>query len=55
MKGACPLDLWHPYHNIITIMNTVLLYLILAVVIVSKIIDFYLDNKIKGLKKNKNN
>lgn len=33
------------------IMNTVLLYVILAVVIVSKMIDFYLDNKIKKLKK----
>ncbi|WP_155830653.1 hypothetical protein [Ligilactobacillus hayakitensis] len=32
-------------------MNTVLLYVILVVVIVSKIIDFYLDNKIKKLKK----
>lgn len=32
-------------------MNTALLYVILAVVIVSKMIDFYLDNKIKELKK----
>lgn len=32
-------------------MNTVLLYVILGVVIVSKMIDFYLDNKIKKLKK----
>ena len=32
-------------------MNTALLYAILAVVIVSKMIDFYLDNKIKKLKK----
>ena len=32
-------------------MNTALLYVILAVVIVSKMIDFYLDNKIKKLKK----
>ncbi|MBE5066056.1 hypothetical protein INF23_00250 [Ligilactobacillus salivarius] len=32
-------------------MNTVLLYVILAIVIVSKMIDFYLDNKIKKLKK----
>ena len=32
-------------------MNTALLYIVLAVVIVSKIIDFYLDNKIKELKK----
>ncbi|WP_204770612.1 hypothetical protein [Ligilactobacillus salivarius] len=46
-----PLNLWHPHHNIITIMNTALLYVILAVVIVSKMIDFYLDNKIKKLKK----
>ena len=43
--------MWHPHHNIIAIMNTALLYIILAVVIVSKIIDFYLDNKIKELKK----
>ena len=32
-------------------MNTALLYVISAVVIVSKMIDFYLDNKIKKLKK----
>ena len=32
-------------------MNTALLYVILVVVIVSKMIDFYLDNKIKKLKK----
>lgn len=32
-------------------MNTALLYIVLAVVIASKIIDFYLDNKIKELKK----
>lgn len=32
-------------------MNTALLYVILAVVIVSKMIDFYFDNKIKKLKK----
>ena len=32
-------------------MNTVLLYIILAVVIVRKKIDFYLDKKIKKLKK----
>lgn len=32
-------------------MNTALLYVILAVIIVSKMIDFYLDNKIKKLKK----
>ena len=32
-------------------MNTALLYVILVVVIVSKMIDFYLDNKIKELKK----
>mgnify|MGYP005792521591 CR=1 FL=1 len=50
MKGGLPLNLWHSHHNIIIIMNTVLLYVILAVVIVSKIIDFYLDNKIKKLK-----
>lgn len=43
--------MWYPHHNIIMIMNTVLLYVILAVVIVSKMIDFYLDNKIKKLKK----
>ena len=32
-------------------MNTALLYIILEFEIVRKIIDFYLDNKIKELKK----
>ena len=35
----------------ITIMNTVLLYIILILLVVSKVIDFYFDNKIKKLKK----